>query len=1429
MTLQLTLRGRLVLLMVAALIPLFGLSILNTRLNADAAVSRTTENLKFSAALVAANKARVVDSARQLLLSFANVPGLLNGDPSECQRTLSRLKEQLGVYTNLGIINPDGYMRCHALGDQRPNAFRGDLEQVRHAFARRQFTVGGYSVGRASSRPVITFNMPLTDAGGRVTALAFAAINLNEVSADVSIGSLPAGGQVMVLDKQGVVLAVTPANTGLVGKPVSVPLLQEAVQHMRAGAGEDSFSTGSRRIVAYLPTHEDPAAALFVALSTDKDEALAPVRQQFRLELLVLALVALLGGCLSWMISGRAIMRPAADILEAARQFQQGRLDARVPVQSMHEVGELGSIAVAFNLMAASLQAQQGTLEAELARSRDTQEKLLDAQRLARIGYWQFDKTTQLFSCSDEVYELLDLDPSVFDGTFERFFKRIHPADRAAFNAARAASLQVQAPCEVEFRIITSTGQVRWILQFARVHYSPDDKHSISWTGVVQDITERKTAELAIARSTDLLNRTGALAKVGGWELVLDTMTLYWSEETYRIHGLDSTSEINFEKAVSFYSPDAQPVFQAAVKAAIDNATPWDMELPLVTAAGQHIWVRAQGRAFLEEGKVVRLGGVLQDITAQHEAQAHLRLLETCLARLNDMVIVMERGATAMSEPRILFVNGAFTDHMGYTLEEVAGHSPHVLSGPKTQGFEMDRIVAAFNSGKPVQAQLIQYGKSGRELWVDADVAPLYGASGEVTHWVMVERDITQRKLAEQALVDVEQRYAVLFEMAPVPMWVYDETTLRFLAVNHAAVQAYGFSVAEFLSMTIFALRPEAEHAYLRQWLENPEPKKASWHDRRKDGSIFPVETVSQPIQYASRDARFVVALDKTAQEKAEKDVQDYLFTLQRAADAAQAITWHQTLEGTMQEIAEQARGVIGAHQAIVSLSGTDHSVQKIYTLSMSEKYAAYREFSDPLDGTGIYAMVCENNRLVRMTQAELESHPRWRGFGACASKHPPMRGWLAVPLIGRNGKNIGLLQLSDKYEGEFTKQDEYVALELGHLASTAIENTRLMEEISQLNAGLEQKVAERTVALARQEALFRALSEQAPQTVWTANPEGGATYFNRAWFELMGGKLQNWLGYQWLAAVHPEDVMELKANWKISKESEKAYAGIRRLRAKDGSFHTMAYRASPVLDDQGQIAFWVGIDADITEVKSIEAALRLSNQELEAFSYSVSHDLRSPLNTVDGFSRLLAKQLTPQLEGDAGGKVRHYLARIQAGVAQMGQLIEDLLSLSQVTRVQLRTEAVDLSSMARSLLDEKLARQPERQATVHVENGLQAEADGRLVSVVMENLLSNAWKFTSQLATAEISFGQKFDAAGLPVFFVKDNGAGFDMAYADKLFTPFQRLHEASEFSGTGIGLATVSRVIKRHGGRIWAESAPGCGATFFFTLPQGEAYRSS
>lgn len=227
-------------------------------------------------------------------------------------------------------------------------------------------------------------------------------------------------------------------------------------------------------------------------------------------------------------------------------------------------------------------------------------------------------------------------------------------------------------------------------------------------------------------------------------------------------------------------------------------------------------------------------------------------------------------------------------------------------------------------------------------------------------------------------------------------------------------------------------------------------------------------------------------------------------------------------------------------------------------------------------------------------------------------------------------------------------------------------------------------------------------------------------------------------------------------------------------------------------------------------------AQLEAANQELEAFSYSVSHDLHSPLKSIDGFSHLLQRAIGTK----AGEKETHYLNRIRSSVQQMGELIDGLLSLAQLSRDKLQFSQVDLADIARSIGKECRERDPERQAQIIVQDTMPVTGDRRLLSVILQNLLGNAWKFTSRRELARIEVGSQPGKAGETVYFVKDNGAGFDMAYAKKLFCTFQRLHSPSDFSGTGIGLATVKRVIDHHGGRVWAEGKESEGAVFYFTL---------
>jgi light-regulated signal transduction histidine kinase (bacteriophytochrome) len=258
-----------------------------------------------------------------------------------------------------------------------------------------------------------------------------------------------------------------------------------------------------------------------------------------------------------------------------------------------------------------------------------------------------------------------------------------------------------------------------------------------------------------------------------------------------------------------------------------------------------------------------------------------------------------------------------------------------------------------------------------------------------------------------------------------------------------------------------------------------------------------------------------------------------------------------------------------------------------------------------------------------------------------------------------------------------------------------------------------------------------------------------------------------------------------------------------------------------------------LGVSTDITELKQAgqqilklnaeleervrqrTAELASANRELEAFAYSVSHDLRAPLRGIDGWSLALLEDYSDKLDTQA----QDYLTLVRTEVQRMSRLIDDLLKLSRLSRSELRQESIDLSAMVESIAKRVRQSAPERTAEFVIRPSLQTNGDPSLVEAALQNLMENAWKFSGKNPQARIEFGSEYKN-GRMIYFVRDNGAGFDMAYAKKLFVPFQRLHKTSDFPGTGIGLATVQRIIRRHGGEIWAEGTVGAGAAFFFTL---------
>ncbi len=360
-------------------------------------------------------------------------------------------------------------------------------------------------------------------------------------------------------------------------------------------------------------------------------------------------------------------------------------------------------------------------------------------------------------------------------------------------------------------------------------------------------------------------------------------------------------------------------------------------------------------------------------------------------------------------------------------------------------------------------------------------------------------------------------------------------------------------------------------------------------------------------------------------------------------------------------------------------------------------------------------------------------------------------------------------------------------------------------------------KITRDISAVKRMEERFRRVVEAAPSAMVMINATGRIVMVNAQAERLFGYSRAELLGEQ-VEMLVPERFRShhpgLRAAFLADPQSRPMGAG-RELFClrKDGSEFPVEIGLNPITTDEGTMV--LSAIVDITTRNRLVGELERKNKELEAFTYSVSHDLRTPLRSIDGFSQALLEDCLEGLDAKGQG----YLRRIRDAAQRMGGLIDDLLQLSRIDQADLRRTPVNLSALARQAVAELRSQHPHRKVEVDIRDGLIVDADSRLMRILLENLFSNAWKFTGKTQDARIGFGVDEQPGG-PAYFIRDNGAGFDMTYAGKLFGVFQRLHRQEEFPGTGIGLATVQRIVHRHGGRVWAEGKPDVGATFHFSL---------
>jgi PAS domain S-box-containing protein len=878
---------------------------------------------------------------------------------------------------------------------------------------------------------------------------------------------------------------------------------------------------------------------------------------------------------------------------------------------------------------------------------------------------------------------------------------------------------------------------------------------------VITDITERKKTENALKMSEENFRHSLDDSPLGILILDSDDDTIYANRALLEIFGYDNIEEFRTIPVKARYTPESYAEYLIRKdKRDRGEEVPVPVVISIIRKDGEIRYLATVRKEVLWSGKR-QYQIIYRDITERKKAEEALRDSEEKFSK------AFNSGANAicissLADNKFSEINEAYTRFTGYTREEIIGHTAAELD-IWVMDEEYQKLVAMLTRDGTFRNMEFHSRMKSGEIRTGLGSAENVVIGGKQCRIVVIT-DITERKKAEEALQESEERFRTIFEQASDSIVLIDPKTLKIVDFNTHAYKTLGYTREEFAKLDI------------------------------GDTNIFePIEEIQKRAEvFFKGNASTLETKQKTKSGKMS-DVQISLKTINLGGKKLVMSIW---------------RDITESKRAQEALTESEEKFSKIFHASPNPFCIASIEGETFIDIN--------------------ESYSRYTGY-------------TREETIGRTSEELGLWVNEDDVKtmrsilmqkGRILNHQFATRMKSGELRTVlfsaeiiTIAGRRCI--IIAITDITERKKVED--ALKMSEENFRHSLDDSPLGIRIVNSTGEPIYINQTLLEIYGySTLEEYQSRPVEKRFTPDMYQEhLKVLQEMANHEVVPKIGETSIVRKDGEIRHLVVLTKEILwnsEKQYQLLY-----IDISERKKADeklkeamanmeqssARLAAANKELEVFSYSVSHDLRSPLRSIDGFSQALLEDYADKLD-DTG---KDYLKRLRNASQKMGELIDGLLRLSRLSRSELHRMTLDLSTMAVEIIARLRETQPERKVEFIVGEDLVAEADPQLCRALLENLLGNAWKFTGKVPHPVIELGS-IKSGAQKTFFVRDNGAGFDMTYVDKLFGAFQRLHDNADFPGTGIGLATVQRIVNRHGGRVRAEGETGKGATFYFTF---------